>query len=137
MATICNHVEFVEACSDLNQICVPVWACVPSSLILKCNCAVTVAMLPTFKPSGSYKYTSKHVNYMIIRFMLGVLKNQLPPTVTTISQSRRASLLEVCTTSCGNGPEARRTRKELISAGVKSDSQNSSFLLVLSRGSVK
>lgn len=51
--------------------------------------------------------------------MLGVLKNQLPPTVTTISQSRRASLLEVCAASCGNGPEARTTRKEPIRAVSK------------------
>lgn len=63
-----------------------VGTCVPNSYFLKCNWTVDVVMFPTSKSNASYKYTSKQVNYMIIRFMFGVLKYQLPPTDTTSDQ---------------------------------------------------
>lgn len=67
---------------------------------------MNVALFPTFQSNGSYKYPSKHVNYVLIRFIWCVLKYQLPPTATTSGQSQQESAQLVCATSCGDGPVA-------------------------------
>lgn len=95
-----------------------------SSYILKCNWTVHVALFPTFQSNRSYKYTSKHVNYVLIRFMCCVLKYQLPPTATTSSQSLQERELLVDATSCGDRPLANE-HAEKLSAKCQSDSQTS------------
>lgn len=67
---------------------------------------MNLALFPTSQSNGSYKYPSKHVNYLLIRFMCCVLKYQLPPTATTGGQSQYERLLIVHATSCGDGPVA-------------------------------
>lgn len=80
---------------------------VPGCYILKYNqghkCSLVSHLLIK---KGSYKYTSKHVNYVLIQFMRCVLKYQLPPTATTHGQSQHEYLFIVYGTSCGDGPVA-------------------------------
>lgn len=105
-----NHrvmqIIFVRYCS--------VGTCVPCSHILKCNWIVSVALYPTFQSSWSYKYPSKHTNYVLIRFMWCVLEYQLPPTAITGGQSQYGSLLLVCPTSCGDGLVANEHAEKFI-----------------------